>query len=355
MKVPIHVSPEAESTAVKTKKVNSRAGRAASRRKKTTCKSPSAQPNSRVATSTSNKKKAARRVRSSSTKAILSPIRNCDLPPRKRFLGCLISAFENEMATSNSEAADGKIKPSADTSTELASIKTEYGSDARESRRNKDSPQRAKHNRNNRSRLRAISDRINQLRELLEENDLRVGPSKLEILTTCSRHFQTIQLLPAQPVAYPRGFASSLYTQIFESSEEPRLMVEIPRPNATSIVNVNDKLLNLTGWTRPQLLAKPYSSIVTEPRAWRAHYRSLADDDRVLALHMSNVSVASADGSKTCVNVHVRSLCDCLQAVTTSLTVCIAIVSVGDKSKAPRIRVQYRGDASFGKQIESQK
>lgn len=208
----------------------------------------------------------------------------------------------------------------------------------------KASTQRSKHNKNNRIRLRAISDRISQLRELLEETGQRVGPSKLEILTACSRHLQTIQLLPNKP-SYVNGFASSLYTQLFENSDEPQLMVEMSRPTATSIVNVNNKFLLLTGWTRQNLVSQAYSSIVEEPHAWGTYYRSMAEDDRVVALHISNSRLTRANRSKIVVNMHVRLLRE--SECSNSLTLCFAIVSVGQTDAKPQIRVQYKGDSSF--------
>lgn len=123
-------------------------------------------------------------------------------------------------------------------------------------------------------------------------------------------------------------------------------MVELASPTSTSIVNANEKFLSLTGWTRQQLVARPYSSISPdEPRAWSAHYRSLADDTSVQALHMSNVGLSTADGSKIIVNLHARRLVG--SECSTSLTACISIVTAGIPDEKPQIRVQQRGDASF--------
>lgn len=215
--------------------------------------------------------------------------------------------------------------------------------------------QRAKHNKNNRSRLRAISDRINQLRELLEEDGRSVGPSKLEILTACSRHLQTIHQHPSEdePIPCSNGFASSLYTQLFEASEDPQVMVEMASPMSTSIVNVNKNFLRLTGWSREQLVSKPYSSISKEePRSWNTHYRTLIDDSRVVALHMSNIRLSTVDGSEITVNVHARRLSE--SECSTSLTLCLSVVSVGSPGEKPQIRLQRRTDPSFpGARYES--
>lgn len=46
-------------------------------------------------------------------------------------------------------------------------------------------------------------------------------------------------------------FCLTVWTLI--CSDEPQLMVEMSRPTATSIVNVNNKFLLLTGWSRQDL------------------------------------------------------------------------------------------------------
>lgn len=203
--------------------------------------------------------------------------------------------------------------------------------------RSEDNPvdRRLSHNMNNRKRLRAISDRINRLRELIESNGQRIGPRKLDILDACVQYLQADKIRKREK---PAGIVyRSIYSQLFEKNDTPQIIVAIS-PVSANILNVSDPFCQLTGWSRAQLVSKPYSNISSqEPQSWSAQYQLLIHDVNVKALRLSNIALRSANGSKLVVNLVVKPLRLNEFSVATSL--CFTIISVGNAAEKPGLQV----------------
>lgn len=208
---------------------------------------------------------------------------------------------------------------------------------------------RLSHNMNNRKRLRAISDRINRLRELIESNGQRIGPRKLDILDACVQFLQASKQQRVlngvagrahPPDNTPLATIHSIYSRLFETSDLPQIIVMIS-PVSANILNISDSFMHLTGWTRQDLVSKPYSNISgDEPQSWSVQYQLLIHDANVKALQLSNIPLCAADGSKFVVNLRVKPLRLGEFSVATSL--CFSIVSVGMVNKKPQLQIIQR-------------